>query len=659
MRKGLRVNRLKHWSVSILGLLLFGAASGHVLTDDDLVLTSLIEVGLPILIGVILAIGGAWLQRTCTADRTGKIAAWTVGGTIVGHAINLWFIVIMSLEQTPAGDPVPLNLNGAAIFMGAAAVIGYYYTGFVNREQELERSDARFQALTENASFGVITIDESSTIRYANDAVEGLFGYTPENLIGEQLTVLMPESLEASHLDGLDRYLSSGSRQIDWDGVELTGQHAKGRELPIEISFGEYEVEDDHLFTGVIRDISDRKTAEKQLRTHTDRVTDLHRIANDILSAKTRKDVYQATVDAAADLFPCDVARLAVADGGQLVPAASSLDEPLDECDPIAMTEGYAGQSFQSGDPVVVDDLTFTRSGVAGEDQSSTSWDGPGSPSIRDGGTAPDSQPETYRSLLTVPLDDVGVLQLLAVDADAFESHDSEVATLLASHTSTGLARVRAEESLRRERDRLDDFANVLSHDIRNPLNVAQGRLELAEKTADQPTREHLEAADHAQKRIERLIDDTLTLAREGESVGETEPIDLGVLARKAWDTVSTETATLEIDSAEQIEGDWSRLTQVFENLYRNAIEHGGEDVTVTVGSMADGFYIEDTGTGIPEDEREDVFGSGYTTSSEGTGFGLAIIEQIIEAHGWTISVTDGTDGGARFEIRTREALEA
>jgi signal transduction histidine kinase len=89
------------------------------------------------------------------------------------------------------------------------------------------------------------------------------------------------------------------------------------------------------------------------------------------------------------------------------------------------------------------------------------------------------------------------------------------------------------------------------------------------------------------------------------------------------------------------------------ENLYRNSVEHGSTDVTVTVGELDDGsgLYVEDDGPGIDPDDREAVFEAGYSTDSEGTGFGLSIVEEVAEAHGWTVTVTDGADGGARFEL--------
>ena len=89
----------------------------------------------------------------------------------------------------------------------------------------------------------------------------------------------------------------------------------------------------------------------------------------------------------------------------------------------------------------------------------------------------------------------------------------------------------------------------------------------------------------------------------------------------------------------------------MFENLLRNAVEHGGGDVTVVFGDLDGGFYVKDDGPGVPSGERADVFETGYSTAEEGTGFGLSIVEQVVEAHGWSVRVTEGSDGGARIEV--------
>jgi len=208
----------------------------------------------------------------------------------------------------------------------------------------------------------------------------------------------------------------------------------------------------------------------------------------------------------------------------------------------------------------------------------------------------------------------------------------------------------RTKLQLQRKNERLNEFAGVVSHDIRNPLTVAQGRLELAREESDS---EHLDAIGQAHERMDALIDDVLTIARQGESVNDVESISLSAVVKQCWRNVDTMDAELIVKTDRWIRADESRLQQLLENLIRNAIEHGGPEVTVRIGELSDksGFYIEDDGPGIPDGERGQVFEAGYTTTEEGTGFGLNIVKEIVEAHGWEIHVTDGHDRGARFEI--------
>jgi len=201
---------------------------------------------------------------------------------------------------------------------------------------------------------------------------------------------------------------------------------------------------------------------------------------------------------------------------------------------------------------------------------------------------------------------------------------------------------------LERERDRLEEFTSIVSHDLRNPLTVADGHTELARKECDS---DHLVRVDDAIDRSQALIDDLLQLAREGKEVTESKPVGLADVANHSWETVDTEHARLEANATQVIEANRSRLQQLFENLYRNAVEHGGDGVTVHVGDLDGGFYLADTGSGIPESDRDEIFEAGYSTADHGTGFGLRIVEQIVEAHGWDIRVVDGERRGARFEI--------
>ncbi|MFB6298098.1 MAG: histidine kinase N-terminal 7TM domain-containing protein [Salinirussus sp.] len=203
------------------------------------------------------------------------------------------------------------------------------------------------------------------------------------------------------------------------------------------------------------------------------------------------------------------------------------------------------------------------------------------------------------------------------------------------------------EQELQRQNERLDQFASTVSHDLRNPLNVAQLRADLARRECDS---QHFDALGDALEQMEVLIDDLLTFARSGDSADEQTAVDLAEVAEASWKTVETSQATLRVETDLTVRADRNRLQQLLENLYRNAIEHGGPAVTVTVGAADDGFYVADDGPGIPDSERTEIFERGYSTSEAGTGFGLAIVEEIADAHGWEMQVTDSDAGGARFE---------
>ena len=205
---------------------------------------------------------------------------------------------------------------------------------------------------------------------------------------------------------------------------------------------------------------------------------------------------------------------------------------------------------------------------------------------------------------------------------------------------------------LERQNERLEQFANIVSHDLRNPLSVAEGYLEFARETGE---KEHFDRVATAHDRMLELIEDLLELARSGMDIGETDTIELADLVHDCRELIASEeaTVTVEEDPLMSVVADQDRLRELFENLFRNAIEHGSSDVAIQVGTLPDesGFYVEDTGPGIPQADRDEVFEPGYSTSEDGTGFGLAIVKEIVDAHGWEIRVTDGSEGGARFEI--------
>jgi PAS domain S-box-containing protein len=248
--------------------------------------------------------------------------------------------------------------------------------------------------------------------------------------------------------------------------------------------------------------------------------------------------------------------------------------------------------------------------------------------------------------------------------------------------------RKRHEQALARKNERLDEFASIVSHDLRNPLDVADGRIDLARRDRES---DHLDDAADAIQRCQSLIDDLLALARDAGEPESLDSIDLARQAERCWENVPTEDARLRVETERTIRADERRLRQVLENLFRNAVEHSStgnrprpddavehgstgnqqqtgdavdhsstgnrprpddaDELTVRVGDLGDGFYVADDGTGLPAGERGRLFEAGYSTADDRAGFGLAIVERIVDAHGWDVDVTDADGGGARFEI--------
>lgn len=212
------------------------------------------------------------------------------------------------------------------------------------------------------------------------------------------------------------------------------------------------------------------------------------------------------------------------------------------------------------------------------------------------------------------------------------------------------------ERAVKRQTERLEELTSFLTHDLRNQVNVLNGRIELAREDAQA---ESLEECSQVIDRISQMVDDFSDLAQKGRIPTETNQVSLSNLARTAWSGVMPASATLHIEDEITLEADKDRFRSVLENLFRNARYHADESVSIEIGALereersSNGFYVEDDGPGIEADLADSVFESGVTTAENGEGMGLAIVKQIAEAHGWTVSVTDGTDGGARFEFLT------
>ncbi|MFD1686598.1 PAS domain S-box protein [Halobellus litoreus] len=491
------------------------------------------------------------------------------------------------------------------------------------QRERLERTNILRSTLFETLPVGVLAEDADRNVLRVNERLLELFDLpgVPADVIGTDCEAFAREVSDMfADPDGFVTRINGliEEREPTWnDELVLDDGRAFERNYrPIELPDGQ-----GHLW--VYYEITERKERERRLEA-------LNETARELMAAESCEEVAEVGVDAAKTIIGLDANVVNLyREGEGLVPVAAT-DTARELVGPLptfAEREGIAWRVFERGEAKSIDDVQ----------------------------SDPDVyNPETpIRSEMFVPLDEYGILIAGSPTPDAFDDEDVVLSEILGINIVTALEQVQRNQRIReREREltrqnaRLEEFASVVSHDLRNPLNVAEGRLDLA---LDECDSEQLEYVADAHDRMAELIDDLLTLARERDTEIELTPVALSSFVRSCWQNVDTGDAAVTVGVEGTVEADETQLRQLFENLLRNAVEHGGE--TVTVGALDDGFYVEDDGPGIPPDKRDEVFEYGYSTTHGGTGFGLSIVKQCAEAHGWEIGVTDGADGGARFEI--------
>ena len=532
-------------------------------------------------------------------------------------------------RATVAVRLTPLEIDGA---IEGVVAVGRDVTEQRAREAELERTNALRSTLLETLPQGVLAEDESRDILAVNQQLFDLFEMSgdPAAVVGRDCE-RMAETVSEQFVDGegfVDRTneLVDGREPVDGERFSLVdGRTLERSYRPIELS-----ERTGHLW--VYHDVSEREDLLDRLESQYETLFE----EAPVMAVVTRAEGGTPVVDACNRQFAETLGyeKAAVVD-----------TELAAFYTPESAAELLAGGGYQRSL-----DGAFTR----------------------ERRTLETAEGETVETLLrAVPRRD----------------GDGDVVGTLAMYID-----ITEREAVKRANERLEEFTRIVSHDLRNPLSVAIGRLELAREECDS---EHLAAVERANERMQSLIDDLLALARQGEVVTDPEPVALSDCIADCWEHVETDGAHLVVDDGPVIYADESRLKHVFENLFRNSVEHGStnsrpaaddsvehgstrsrpgdddsveggsagkwsqaddgeprdEGVTIRIGRLPDGFYVEDDGPGIPTDAREQVFDSGYSTTREGTGFGLSIVEEVVTAHDWTIAVTDGETGGARFEI--------
>lgn len=241
---------------------------------------------------------------------------------------------------------------------------------------------------------------------------------------------------------------------------------------------------------------------------------------------------------------------------------------------------------------------------------------------------------------------------------DPITDAERDFVSVLAEWVGAELERQKHYAELREQNERLDEFAGIVAHDLRNPLSGAIGFTELAQERVDGQVADFLDRVSGALGRMESMIAECLMLAKEGTDVGDRTRVDLEAVVRDAWDTVRTRNATLSVEVAPEaaILADEMRLRRLFENLFRNCVEHGGPGVAVTVAGGESGFVVSDDGPGLPP-EVEAALTAADAENVKSFGLGLLVVQRVVTGHGWDLSV-DGDADGARFVVSDVNAAE-
>ena len=524
------------------------------------------------------------------------------------HADGSW----VSLEGV--GQSLPTDTTFGSEDDGREfVIISRDITEMRETTEELRSTRDQLQVILDNTPAVVYMKDIDQRYLYVNPAFERLFDRSREEILGKRSEDIHPE-VNVEQINEMDReVLSEGESNKYVEDFRIDGK----RRVFFNVRAPLFDADGEpYAIYGIATEITERQEREESMQA-------LAQAGPRLLECETMESVGSVAVSVAKSVLNQPIT-------GILTP-----DEPGDVLRPLTMTDEATD---------LFGDTTMPRgSGIAWRVFTSgelyASSDVSSDPAVLN--------PETpVASEIIVPLGEHGVLLAGSTEPREFDEHDIEFATILGAMIQVTIDRVDRERQLQRKNQRLEEFSDVLAHDLRNPLAVAKGYAELTRETGDL---EFLSDVEEGVERALSIMDGLLALARTGQGVSEFESAPLERVAGEAWSSVETRDASLQVEDDRTVSADLSWLQQLFENMFRNAIEHGGSDVSVRVGATDGGFYIADDGPGIDPERREQLL-EGDTTGGDAR-FGFKIIRDVVDAHGWKLSIGESDEGGARFEI--------
>ncbi len=498
--------------------------------------------------------------------------------------------------------------------LGAALVALIWYgriVGGATEAREAAEAAARsseegFRTVAATMGDGIITIDDRSRIQYVNQAVERQFGYTREELLGSELTMLMPESFRERHRKGIGRYLSTGTRNVSWEGISFTGRHKSGTEIPLEISIGEHTAGDRHIFTGIVRDVTERRRSEQALAQSEAKFRGLITSAPDGIFV----------IDPEATILDVNPAGESLIAGrrGEIVGRKLTDFIPTERAN-------IAREYF-------ADRLAGLRASELNEGR----WLSGSGRQISVQLTSEVVRPEDADPYLVVLVRDVS------------EQRDIQ-RKLLESERWASMGRL----------------ASFVAHEINTPLtNISLLTASVSRRVTDPEIQERLKKISAQGKIAANITSELLRFARPGAiNPAETDLVEIvrgAVEHAEAFRNPGTELHT-ELEKGPVLcRVDALRIQEVVVNLLKNAYDATPNgSVTVRLKQRGDSIAIAvaDTGMGIPPEVQARLFEAFFTTKKkgEGTGLGLAISRNFVVSHGGDITVASEVNKGSTFTV--------
>ncbi len=553
-------------------------------------------------------------------------------------------------------------------------VVGRDITGHKHADAALRDSELRLRSVTDAVHDALISADEDGRIAYWSPGAHRTFGYEEDEVLGQPLTMLMPESYRPKHETGFRRYLEGGEPRVIGSTVELHGRDKDGREFPLELSLGEAPLAGGRLFTGLIREVTVRRRAERYLTTQLS-------VAS-VMAEGTQLEPARGRVLAAiGESMGWTLGELWRVDEEQgILSCVEVWHAPGSEHPRFdALTRetrfgpgvGLPGRVWQTASPTWFADVRahpgFPRSAMAAE--------------------------EGLRGAIGLPvLQDGRVVGVMDFYSESVEQPDEELLSMMTTfgaQVGEYFARLEAERALEKTANELrrhaaelersnadlEQFAYVASHDLSEPLRTVSGFVGLLGKRyegqIDAQADEYIRFAVEGVHRMRELIDDLLAYSRVGRADQSLEAVDTGALVaqilRMLRPQIEERGGEVAVEPLPTVQGDEWQLRQLFQNLIANAVKFdGGRPPRVAVSAVREAtgwrFGVRDHGVGIDERHAERIFKVFQRLHArdeyDGTGIGLAICRRVVDRRGGRIWVQAAPGGGADFRFTVPDAIE-